>query len=158
MTGSHYNQVILIIPVGLFWSTCRAGFIERFMMFTDADGAIESFKWGEFQIQGVVHAADGRGVGKDICIVDGVVEPWSARKGHRLLPKMVACALKPGVRVLVIGNGVNGAMRVPKKTRQAVVDAGIETLIIEKTPKACQVYNELVRKGVAVAFLAHGTC
>lgn len=127
-------------------------------MFTDPDGFIQSFEWGKFQIQGVVHAADGRGVGKDICIVEGVVEPWSARKGHRLTPKMVACALRPGVCVLVIGNGVNGAIRVTKKTRQAVEDAGIEELIIEKTPKACEIFNHLSRKGAAVAFLAHGTC
>lgn len=127
-------------------------------MFTDPKGLIQSFEWGQFQIQGVVHGADGRGVGKDICIVGGVVEPWSARKGHRLKPDMVACALRPDVKVLVIGKGVNGAIRVPRKTRQVISDAGIEALIVEKTPKACEIFNELYKEGVAVAFLAHGTC
>lgn len=127
-------------------------------MFTDPDGIIQSFEWGKFQIQGVVHAADGRGVGKDICIVGGVVEPWSARKGHRLTPKMVTCALRPGTRVLVIGKGVRGAIRVTKKTRQAILEAGIEEIIIEKTPKACEIFNQLSKQGVEVALLAHGTC
>lgn len=127
-------------------------------MFTDPDGIIQSFEWGKFQIQGVVHAADGRGVGKDICIVGGVVEPWSARKGHRLTPKMVTCALRPGISALVIGKGVRGAIRVTKKTRQAILEAGIEEIIIEKTPKACEIFNQLSKQGVGVAFLAHGTC
>lgn len=127
-------------------------------MFTDPDGIIQSFEWGKFQIQGVVHAADGRGVGKDICIVGGVVEPWSARKGHRLTPKMVTSALRPGTRVLVIGKGVRGAIRVTKKTRQAILEAGIEEIIIEKTPKACEIFNQLSKQGVEVALLAHGTC
>jgi len=156
--GSNYNLLILIIPVRLPWVGSPEVLGERLIMFVDPDGPIETFKWGQFQIRGRLHSADGKGVGKDICIVGGEVQPWSARKGHRLRPKMVTCALSPGVRILVIGNGVNGAIRVPKKTRQAVAAAGIEELIIEKTPKACQVYNRLARKGEAVALLAHGTC
>jgi hypothetical protein len=127
-------------------------------MFTDHEGPIERFEWGLFQINGEVHSAEGMGVGKDICIVGGVVQPWQERKGHRLKIKMVLPALKPEVEILVIGNGVNGAIRVPEKTRQAVKTAGVVELIIEKTPAACEVYNRLARQGKAVALLAHGTC
>lgn len=127
-------------------------------MFTDADGPVERFEWGLFQINGDIHAEDGRGVGKDICVVAGQVYPWSERKGHRLTSKMVKPALRPEVKVLVIGNGVRGALRVPKKTRQAILDAGVEELIVEKTPQACQSFNQLVQQGKAVALLAHGTC
>jgi hypothetical protein len=127
-------------------------------MFTDSEGPIERFEWGLFQVDGEIHAEDGRGVGKDICIVAGKVSPWSERKGHRLAIKMVKPVLNPAVQVLVIGNGVRGALRVPKKTRQAILEAGVEELIIEKTPQACQVYNRLVRQGKAAALLAHGTC
>ena len=127
-------------------------------MFTDSDGPIERFEWGQFQINGVIHSAEGKGVGKDICITGGEVRSWPERKGHRLTPKMVHPALQPGVKILVIGNGVNGAIRVTGKTRQAVKEAGIQELIIEKTPKACGIYNRLARKGEAVVFLAHGTC
>lgn len=127
-------------------------------MFTDPEGPIERFEWGLFQINGVCHSAEGQGVGKDICILAGEVRPWSERKGHRLKPHMVAPALRPDVKVLVIGNGVNGAIRVGKKIHRMVMEAGIDELIIEKTPEACQVYNRLVRQGKAVALLAHGTC
>lgn len=127
-------------------------------MFTDSEGPIERFEWGIFQIGGQVHSAAGQGVGKDICIVGGRVSAWKEREGHRLTPKMVRPALGPEVKILVIGNGVNGAIRVTDKTRQVAKAAGVEELIIEKTPKACQVYNRLTREGKAVALLAHGTC
>ncbi len=127
-------------------------------MFTDLEGPIERFEWGRFQINGETHSADGKGVGKDICMVGEDVRPWSARKGHRIKPSMVDCILYEGVIVLVIGKGVNGAIKVPKKTRKKIYAAGIETLIIEKTPEACQIYNTLVRDGERAALLAHGTC
>jgi hypothetical protein len=127
-------------------------------MFTDPEGPIERFEWGRFEINGQVHDADGRGVGKDVFIVGGEVRPWSERKGHRLTPKMVKSALRPGIEILVIGNGVNGAIKVTRKTRQAIAAAGIDALMVEKTPKACELFNQLVRQGKSVALLAHGTC
>lgn len=127
-------------------------------MFSDPEGPIERFEWGQFLVNGQLHSAEGRGVGKDICIVGGEVFPWKERKGHRLTPKMAQPALLAGVKILVIGNGVNGAIRVTQKTRQAIKEAGVDVLIIERTPKACEEFNRLARKGKAVALLAHGTC
>ena len=127
-------------------------------MFHDPDGPIEHFEWGKFIINGDVHSMDGEGVGKDICILHGEVQPWKERKGHQLSPSMVACVFDKGISVLVIGNGVNGALKVKKKTRKTIKAAGINDLIIEPTPKACAVYNQMVREGRQVALLAHGTC
>jgi len=97
-------------------------------------------------------------VGKDIFMLGTAVHPWPARKGHRLKPSMVECVLGQEVATLVIGNGVNGAIRVPEKTRKRLRSDGIETLIIEKTPQACRTYNQLLRQGERAALLAHGTC
>ncbi len=127
-------------------------------MFTDPEGPIEHFDWGRFTINGKVHSEDGEGVGKDIFMLGAEIFPWKARKGHKLKPEMVACALKKEITVLVIGNGVNGALQVTKKTQNAIREAGIKQLIIERTPEACAVYNRLVRAGERVALLAHGTC
>jgi len=127
-------------------------------MFTDPEGPIESFEWAQFQVNGETHSAEGEGVGKDIFMVGEAVHPWSARKGHKLKPSMVDCVLGKDIQVLVIGNGVNGAIKVPKKTREKLRSAGIETLIIEKTPSACCKYNDLLRQGERAALLAHGTC
>jgi len=127
-------------------------------MFEDERGPITRFEWGRFEIDGEVHSEDGEGVGKDVFVFGNRVLPWSARKGHRLTPEMVDCVLKEKIDVLVIGNGVNGAIKVTKKTRKAVRKAGIAELIIEATPDACATYNRLVYEGRQVALLAHGTC
>ena len=127
-------------------------------MFRDSDGPIEFFEWGRFVINGAEHSANGEGVGKDICIIDGVVTPWEERKGHRLKPKMVARVLDSGIQILIIGNGVNGALKVPEKIRKVVSGTGIPELIVEKTPKACDTYNRLFHQGKTIALLAHGTC
>ncbi len=127
-------------------------------MFSDPQGPVEAFEWGRFQINGTVHSAEGEGVGKDICLVQDEVLPWEERKGHRLKAKMVNCAIKPEINTLVIGTGARGAIRVGRKTREKIKAIGITTLIIEKTPKACQIYNQLIREGKNVALLAHGTC
>ena len=126
--------------------------------FSDPQGPIEQFSWGRFIINGEVHSEMGEGVGKDICIINGQVSAWTARKGHRLKPKMVTCVLDEDIDVLVIGNGVNAAIKVLKRTQETLKDHGIQKIIIRKTPEACQVYNQLVRKGQKVALLAHGTC
>jgi hypothetical protein len=127
-------------------------------MFKDHNGLIQSFDWGKFVINGVIHSMDGEGVGKDVCIIHGKVYPWKARKGHQLQPEMVVCVFNQGVEVLVIGNGVNGALKVKKKTQKAIKAAGIETLVVERTPEACKIFNRLYSEGKNVALLAHGTC
>ena len=127
-------------------------------MFSDPQGPIEEFSWGRFTINGLIHSETGEGVGKDICMIDGQVSAWTARKGHRLKPKMVACIFDQEIDILVIGNGVNGAIKVLKKTQKLIKDNGIQKIIIRKTPDACQVYNQLAREGERVALLAHGTC
>ncbi len=128
------------------------------MMFKDDAGPIESFTWGCFVINEEVHSADGEGVGKDICIINGKVTPWEERHGHRLDPHMVECVLGSGIDILVIGNGVNGRIHVRKKTQKKIKADGVSEIIIEKTPDACKIYNQFFREGRRVALLAHGTC
>lgn len=127
-------------------------------MFRDSDGPITFFAWGRFEINGAIHSADGEGVGKDIFVMDGEVRAWHERQGHRLEPDMVGAALRHDKMILVIGTGVRGRIRVPKKTRKAIKAGGVKTLIIERTPEACATYNRLVRAGEQIVLLAHGTC
>ncbi|MBG0785588.1 MAG: hypothetical protein H0S79_10845 [Anaerolineaceae bacterium] len=124
----------------------------------DPDGPIEHFEWGQFRILGKTHSEEGKGVGKDIFLMNGHVQAWSARKGHRLKASMVAVVFDRGISTLVIGNGVRGRVKVPARTQRAIHQMGIENLIIQLTPEACMTYNELYRSGAAVALLAHGTC
>lgn len=127
-------------------------------MFEDERGPITRFEWGRFEMGGERHTEDGEGVGKDVFVVENRVLPWSARKGHRLKPGMVTCAFREKIDVLVIGIGVNGAIKVTKETRKAIRNAGIAELIVEPTPEACATYNRLMHEGRRVGLLAHGTC
>jgi len=117
-------------------------------MFDDSEGPIEHFEWGQYRIRGELHSMDGAGVGKDIFLSEAGVQAWTARKGHRL----------KSVEVLVIGCGVNGALKVLKKTRKAIKEAGVDELIVAPTPEACRIYNQFYWQGRKVALLAHGTC
>ncbi len=125
-------------------------------MFADPKGPITNFEWATFTIDGQIHSPE-KEIGKDIFLSPEGVSAWHERKGHKLKRSMVkrALALKP--EVLIIGNGVEGALEIGKKARKEIEDAGVK-LVVLRTPEACRVYNQLYRLGKRVILLAHGTC
>ena len=130
-------------------------------MFDDPKGPIEHFSWGRYIICGVEHSASeqGRiGVGKDIRLINREVTEWHERKGHQLTDSMITGVYDQGIKVLIIGIGVNGAVECPKKVRNGIQAKGISEVILERTPDACALYNSLFHQGKQVALLAHGTC
>ena len=130
-------------------------------MFDDPKGPIEHFSWAKFIVCGEEHSQDfdsRKGKGKDIFVVGEKVRRWKTRKGHMLDSSMVSEILGEEIRILVIGNGVDGALDVPEKVIRFLHDNGIREVIVEKTPDACRIYNELFHAGKKVALLAHGTC
>jgi len=129
-------------------------------LFTDPAGPVEELTWGEFVIDGKHHSGvdeDRVGKGKDICVIGRKVTRWKERKGHVLDKSMIMGIYEDNVDTLVIGNGVDGAVRVPDEVRKDAEKHGIQ-LIVQPTAQACRTYNDLYRKGERVALLAHGTC
>ncbi len=119
---------------------------------------IESFKFGEFTIAGETHRK-GQGAGKDILVHQNKVSAWPQRKGHEASLEMIFHPIETlTIEILVIGAGTYGAFIVPVEVVNQLREKGIGTVIIEKTPKACQSYNNLNREGKNVALLAHATC
>ncbi len=117
--------------------------------------------WGTFEAGGEIHAKteDGKiGAGKDIRVIGGKVTPWKERKGHHLRPDMITGVFDKDVDTLVIGNGADGAIDCSDGIIESVKERGIGTVIIQRTPEACETYNALCRKGVRAALLAHATC
>ena len=127
-------------------------------MFEDAAGPIERFEWGRFTICGEVHGDDHLGVGKDIRLIGTRVTEWAERKGHVLTPAMITGVYEHGLETLIIGDGVDGALKCPAEVLDAIRDGGIPDVRIARTPEACAVYNQLYGEGHRVALLAHGTC
>ncbi len=126
------------------------------------NGPIQKVSWGKFVINGVEHykAPDGTivGAGKDIRLIGDEVTPWRERKGHNLTRSMITGIFDRDIEVLIIGNGFYGALHVPDHVIDYIKSKGINKVIVERTPEACRLYNELYSKGVRVALLAHGTC
>jgi hypothetical protein len=123
-------------------------------------GPIDRFTWGRFVVQGEEHSENGHviGAGKDIRIVGNKVTAWKEREGHELTPDMITGIYDEHVEVLVIGLGVERAVKCPKSVLKSIRKQGIKRVVLAATPKACEKYNKLVNRGKRAALLAHGTC
>jgi len=111
---------------------------------------IVSYQFGRMNI-------DGREYSSDLIIFPGRVEEnWWRKEGHKLLKEDLAEIVKARPKVLIVGTGYAGLMKIPKETEDFLRLQGIE-LIAEPTKKAVEHYNELSRtKRVVAAF--HLTC
>lgn len=112
---------------------------------------IESYDFGRIVIGGVVYTSDVIIMGKK------VAANWRRNEGHVLHVSDVSHALEEFTpEVAAIGTGYMGMMEVPKETKEYFTDKGVE-LLIEKTRKACELFNTLSRTKRALAAL-HLTC
>jgi hypothetical protein len=111
---------------------------------------VESYGFGHMVV-------DGEKYTDDLILLPGrVVSNWWRDQGHRLSVADLDEVFDAQPKVLVVGTGANGVMKVPDETRQAVRDAGIE-LEVARTDQAWKRYNEL-KDGRAVAGAFHLTC
>ena len=88
-------------------------------MFDDPKGPIEHFSWAKYIIQGKTHfegSFGNIGKGKDIKIIGTDVTKWKERKNHVLTEESVISIFAEDVDVLIIGNGVNGAINLQNST------------------------------------------
>jgi len=111
---------------------------------------IQDFGWGQIVVDGQTYDRDL------ILLPEGIVPEWWRREGHILRVSDLDAVFAAQPDVLVVGCGVYRRLRVPKETRQALADAGIE-LIALPTAKACAAYGELAQEKRAAAAL-HLTC
>jgi hypothetical protein len=114
-----------------------------------------------FEVRGEVHARteSGKiGVGKDIRVIADEVTAWKERKGHRLTPAMITGVFGKGLQTLVIGIGASGAIDCSAELIEFIRERGIGSVIVQRTPEACETYNRLYEQGIRVALLAHATC
>ena len=87
---------------------------------------------------------------------DRVDDKWWRRKGHQLCVEDIEEAVQEKPEVLVVGTGYFGLMKVLPETKAFLASEKIE-LIVEKTRKACERFNEVHKSKRAVAAL-HLTC
>lgn len=111
---------------------------------------IDSYSFGEIVIDGERHTNDV------IIFPDHVEGNWWREEGHSLHPEDISEILDFRPEVLIVGIGAYGRMKVPSNTEEKIESMGVE-LIIQKTEKACETYNEKAGSKKVVAAL-HLTC
>jgi hypothetical protein len=126
-------------------------------IYEEPEGPIQQLRWGQFVINGQIHSKD-EGVGKDIRMICLEVSAWMERPGHELRIESITGVNGFGIDTLIIGTGVNGMINVPQEVKDKILQSEIKSLVVEKTPDACRIFNEFTHQGIKVALNAHGTC
>lgn len=112
---------------------------------------IENYRFGEMIVQ-------GKSYNKDLKIIEGrVVSNWWRKEGHSLDPSDIEDIFNSSAKILIVGTGAYGVMKIPDRTSQIIKSKGI---ILEAYPtaKAVDRFNELYKKGEKVAGAFHLTC
>lgn len=101
---------------------------------------------------------DGKDFGKDLLVVSGRVDDsWWRQEGHSLQVEDLGAVLAVQPKVLVVGTGFFGMMKIPVETTELLESNGIE-LIAARTSKAVEAFNKLADSGMEVAAAFHLTC
>jgi hypothetical protein len=106
---------------------------------------IDSYSFGCFVVDGKTYSHDIKIVGKEIKL-------W---KNHKLCLDDVKDVVMAKPKIIIIGTGESGVVNVSPEIRDFITKAGIK-LIIAKTAKACDLYNELSNENAAA--ILHSTC
>ena len=111
---------------------------------------IEDYSFGRLVVDGQLHTKDL------IVLPDEVLPGWWRAAGHSLAPEDLEAVFAAAPRMLIVGTGRFGLMRVPRGTAAAVEERGI-ALEVLRTRAACERFNELCGEGDVAAAL-HLTC
>jgi len=111
---------------------------------------IESYRFGQIVIDGKAH-------NKDVIILpDRVVTNWWRESGHSLSLADLKAVFDAAPEVLVVGQGANSQMKIPKETVKALERAGIEVITLP-SGEAWKKYTQSRSTG-SVAAALHLTC
>ncbi len=111
---------------------------------------IESYAFGRMDV-------DGRTYTSDLIIFPGRInDSWWRKSGHIVCLEDIEDVFKAEPEVLVIGTGFYGIVKVEEEVKSRARSQGIE-LIIEKTKKAVQGFNEFAPKKKTIGAF-HLTC
>jgi hypothetical protein len=111
---------------------------------------IESYAFGRMDVDGRTYTSDL------IIFPDRVNDSWWRKSGHNLCLADIEDVLKEKPEVLVVGTGFYGIVSVEEEVKSHAQSQGIE-LIIEKTKKAAQSFNEFASKKKTIGAF-HLTC
>ncbi len=82
---------------------------------------------------------------------------WWRKEGHRVQLEDIEEILDYKPEVVVFGTGANGRVRVDSEVIEKLKSIGAE-VFAERTDRAIEIYNEMLKKGKRVVLAAHLTC
>jgi len=112
---------------------------------------IDSYRFGCIVVDGTAYRRDL------IVLPSGVVPDWWRQEGHLLQLEDLAPLLPRLPRILVIGTGMFGRLKVAPSVLELLATAG-STPIIERTGIAWQRFNDCLTREEVVAGAFHLTC
>ena len=111
---------------------------------------IESYSFGSILV-------DGESYTGDLIILPAEIDAsWWRKRSHKVELADIPKLLEAEMDVIIFGTGAYGLMTIDKKVIEHFTDRNIE-LIIEKTGKAVNTYNEISENKKVIAAL-HLTC
>jgi hypothetical protein len=113
---------------------------------------IESYSFGCIRVDGIDYAEDV------ILLRSEVRSPWwRSAGGHVYAPTDLEEVVTAAPEIVVLGTGYFGRVMVLDETLTVFAEAGSE-VIIEKTSRAVESFNQLAAEGRDVAAALHLTC
>ncbi len=112
---------------------------------------IDAYQFGRIVI-------DGREYNRDVILhPDHVEAGWWRREGHELHEEDLSTVMAAAPRVLIIGNGFSGCMRVPRQLVRKLRQTGMDVRVCS-TREAVGLYNQLAATEPSLAAALHLTC
>lgn len=111
---------------------------------------IEHYEFGRFIVDGKLHQSN-------IVLLGNEVKEARYLPMHQLKLDDIIPLVNYKPEIIIIGTGSSGVMKVSKEITDYIDKKGIK-LVVEKTGKACETYNTLLKEGRRVAAFLHDTC
>ena len=111
---------------------------------------IGSYSFGSILIDGESYTSDL------ILFSDKIDASWWRKRSHKVDMEDITELLQAEVDMIIFGTGAYGLMKIDKKVIDHFADRNIE-VVVEKTGKAVNIYNEIAENKEVIAAL-HLTC
>jgi hypothetical protein len=111
---------------------------------------IDSYRFGQIEIEGQTYRSDL------IIYPDRIDSNWWRKEGHSLHIEDLSAVVEARPRLLLVGTGRWGMMRIPQEIRDFLASLDI-VLVAEDTEKACETFNRIAGEN-QVVFALHLTC
>ena len=108
---------------------------------------ISDYSFGSVTVDGIVY-------NRDLIVLPGEVVGWRREQGHYLQPRDLELAVAVLPRLLIVGTGASGAMKVAPGTVEFLRARGIRFQAL-RTADAVEAYN---RAPVGTVCALHLTC